>query len=51
VPDAGRSGAYAADLIVLQNWHPDLVISLTTGAELARIAPNLAADLAAAGIA
>lgn len=50
-PMPGRSGAYAADLTVLQNWQPDLVISLTTGAELARIAPNLAADLAAAGIA
>jgi hypothetical protein len=50
-PMPGRSGAYAADLTVLQNWHPDLVISLTTGAELARIAPNLAADLAAASIA
>ena len=50
-PLPGRDGDYAADLAALCDWGPALVISLTTGEEMARKgAGGLGDDLAAAGI-
>ena len=50
-PMQGRGGDYAGDMADLLAWQPGLVITLTTGGELAPIAPELAADLARNGIA
>jgi predicted protein tyrosine phosphatase len=49
-PMPGRAGFYPADLEAVRHWGPSLVISLTTGTELTRIAPDLPADLARLGI-
>lgn len=46
-PMPGRSGAYEADLGALLRWSPDLVLTMTTAAELAaRDAGSLPRDLA-----
>lgn len=50
-PQPGRSGTYDADFKALLAWGPDLVISLTTDAELQRQgAKDLAFDLDLYGI-
>ena len=50
-PMPGRGGDYTADLAAIRAWGPDLVISMTPEADLARHgAAGLGADLAAAGI-
>ncbi len=50
-PQPGRSGTYDADFKALLAWGPDLVISLTTEAELqSQGAKDLAFDLALYGI-
>ena len=46
----GRAAPYADDLADLLLWQPDLVVSLTTDAEMAATAPRLSADLAHNGI-
>lgn len=51
-PIPGRSGSYEDDLSTLLHWAPDLVLTMTTQAELDRMgAGAFGADLAAAGIA
>lgn len=50
-PMPGRGGAYAADLRDLLAFGPGLVLTMTTGEELAsKVAETLPADLAAQGI-
>lgn len=49
-PIPGRSGSYENDLSTVLRWAPDLVITMTTGAELDRMgATGLPDDLAAIG--
>jgi hypothetical protein len=51
-PLPGCGGDYAADLAVLLDWAPALVLTMTEGAELQRAgAAGLSDDLARAGIA
>ncbi|MDA7966900.1 dual specificity protein phosphatase family protein [Ruegeria sp.] len=35
-PIPGRGGTYCADLAVIRAWAPDIVVSMTTGAEMAQ---------------
>ncbi len=49
-PMPGRAGFYQVDLEALRHWGPSLVLTLTTAAELDRVAPDLPADLARLGI-
>ena len=50
-PMPGRDGRYAADLAVIRDWGPALVLTMTTAEELQRKgAGGLGADLRAAGI-
>lgn len=50
-PMPGRDGRYAADLAVIRDWGPALVLTMTTAEELQRRgAGGLGADLRAAGI-
>lgn len=50
-PVPGRFGDYAADLAVILEWRPRLVLTMTEAQELARIgASGLAEDLEAEGI-
>ncbi len=50
-PIPGRSGAYETDLSAVLHWGPDLVLTMTTQAELDRMgAANFGDDLAAVGI-
>ena len=49
-PMPGRDGAYGDDLATVLSWRPGLVVTMVTGAELARGAATFPADLAAAGI-
>ncbi len=47
----GRHGDYAGDLAALLDWHPDLVLTMTSDIELEAIgADTLAADLAKSSI-
>lgn len=49
-PIPGRSGSYENDLSVVLNWAPDLVLTMTTQAELDRMgAGGFGSDLAAVG--
>ncbi|WP_415233626.1 protein-tyrosine phosphatase family protein [Pseudorhodobacter sp.] len=41
----------AADVVALRDWRPDLVLTLVEAEEAAALSPDLAAALAAAGIA
>ncbi len=51
-PIPGRSGNYEADLSAILLWAPDLVLTMTTQAELDRVgAGGFGADLLAVGIA
>ncbi|MCK8483412.1 protein phosphatase [Aliiroseovarius sp. S2029] len=51
-PLPGRWGSYSEDLGVIRDWHPSLVLSLTTAAEMAAYgASSLPADLTKASIA
>ena len=51
-PAPGRGGAYQADLTRILRWGADLVLTMTTEAELERLgAGDFGADLAAAGVA
>lgn len=51
-PIPGRSGSYEADISALLRWAPDMVLTMTTGAELDRMgAAGLGNDLAALGVA
>ena len=50
-PIPGRSGSYEADLSTILQWAPDLVLTMTTQAELDRMgASGFGSDLAAVGI-
>jgi hypothetical protein len=51
-PMPGRSGCYDADLTAILRWGAGLVLTMTTGGELARSgAAGLGADLEASGVA
>ncbi|WP_424831602.1 protein-tyrosine phosphatase family protein [Ruegeria sp.] len=50
-PLPGRGGGYAADLKMVRNWKPDIVLSMTTEAEFAQEgAGSFGKDLAALGV-
>ena len=50
-PAPGRGGSYLADLAQILAWGADLVLTMTTAAELERVgAAYLGDDLAAAGV-
>jgi protein-tyrosine phosphatase len=46
----GRAGFYEADLAALRRWGPSMVVSMISAKEIARVAPELGADLARLGI-
>ena len=49
-PVPGRAGDYGGDLEVIRRWRPDLVLTMTTEAELACVgAASFGADLTAQG--
>ena len=49
-PIPGRSGSYGLDMVTIQDWRPDLVLTMTETHELERMgATNLSADLAGFG--
>ncbi|MEQ9014723.1 MAG: protein phosphatase [Roseovarius confluentis] len=50
-PMPGRTGRYQADLSAILHWGADMVLTMTTSEELARVgAMSLGDDLAAAGV-